>query len=338
MIVDAFRPNETLLELEKVTAERFWLVVPALKLTLAPGLIEAVIVEPLRPNETPFEFEKVTAERLFDVVPALTLMFVRLVATEAVIVEALSPKLTPFELEKVKALARLLVVPAERLIRALRARDGDARCDHGRVAHPEGHVVGVRENDSARGRRLRAGRNRSRRRRLRVGGARGDRRCVQAERDVVGVGEGEGAREVAGRSCRDVYHPWVLATVTLAVTTELFDIPKVTLFELEKTTVPLVAVCEPAAIAPGAVDCSALAEAVMIEALRPKETLFELEKVHAETLLLVVPAEMLTSADAVTRLEPDIPKVMLFELEKTTVPEVAVCVPAAMAPGAVDCE
>ena len=71
--------------------------------------------------------------------------------------------------------------------------------------------------------------------------------------------------------------PWVLATVTLAVTTELFDIPKVTLFELEKTTVPLVAVCEPAAIAPGAVDCTALAEAVMTPAFRPKETLLELE-------------------------------------------------------------
>ena len=55
-------------------------------------------------------------------------------------------------------------------------------------------------------------------------------------------------------------------------------------------------------------------------------------------MLLVVPAEMLTSADAVTRLEPDIPKVMLLEFEKTTVPEVAVCVPAAMAPGDVDCE
>jgi hypothetical protein len=34
----------------------------------------------------------------------------------------------------------------------------------------------------------------------------------------------------------------VEATVTDAVTTELFDIPNVTLFEFEKTTVPLVAV------------------------------------------------------------------------------------------------
>ena len=32
-------------------------------------------------------------------------------------------------------------------------------------------------------------------------------------------------------------------------------IPKETLFEFEKTTVPLVAVCVPAAMAPGAVDC-----------------------------------------------------------------------------------
>ena len=86
-------------------------------------------------------------------------------------------------------------------------------------------------------------------------------------------------------------------------------------------------------------------EAVMVEALRPKETLFEFEKVKAEARLLVVPAERLiepcvlaTVTLAVTTDELLIPKVTLFELEKTTVPLVAVCVPAAMAPGDVDCE
>ena len=47
----------------------------------------------------------------------------------------------------------------------------------------------------------------------------------------------------------------MLATVTLAVTTDELLIPKVTLLEFEKTTVPEVAVCVPAAIAPGDVDC-----------------------------------------------------------------------------------
>src|SRR5208337_918868 len=114
--------------------------------------------------------------------------------------------------------------------------------------------------------------------------------------------------------------------------TELFDIPNVTLFEFEKTTVPLVAVCVPAAAA------RLLALAVIVEALRPKLTPFEFENVNADARLLVVPAEtlMLAWVDATVTLAVmtelfDIPNVTLFEFENTTVPLVAVCVPAAAA-------
>jgi hypothetical protein len=107
----------------------------------------------------------------------------------------------------------------------------------------------------------------------------------------------------------------VEATVTDAVTTELFDIPNVTLLEFEKTTVPLVAVCVPAAAA------RLFADAVIVEALRPKETLFEFENVNAEARFDVVPAERLmltcelaTVADAVM-VEPLRPKLTLFEFE-----------------------
>lgn len=58
-MVEPFRPNETLLELLKVSAVRLLDVVPAL---ITNGA-EAVIVEPLRPNVTLFELEKVIAER-----------------------------------------------------------------------------------------------------------------------------------------------------------------------------------------------------------------------------------------------------------------------------------
>ena len=46
-----------------------------------------------------------------------------------------------------------------------------------------------------------------------------------------------------------------VGTVYEAVITELFDIPKLMPFEFEKTAVPLVTVCVPAAIPAGAVDC-----------------------------------------------------------------------------------
>jgi hypothetical protein len=62
------------------------------------------------------------------------------------------------------------------------------------------------------------------------------------------------------------------------VTRELPLIPNVKLFEFEKTTVPEVAVCVPAAIALGAVDCEADAVAVMVLPFIPNETLFEFEK------------------------------------------------------------
>ena len=123
--------------------------------------------------------------------------------------------------------------------------------------------------------------------------------------------------------------------MTEAVTTEELLSPKVTLLEFEKTTVPLVAVCVPAWIAPGEVDCEYDADAVSVEPFKPKLTLFELLNVNADARLLVVPALRLklpwveaTVTDAVTTDELLIPNVTLLLFEKTTVPEVAVCVPA----------
>ena len=58
----------------------------------------------------------------------------------------------------------------------------------------------------------------------------------------------------------------VCEKLALAVTTELLLIPNETLLLLLKTTVPLVAVCVPAAMAPGAVDCDPLAVMVAPEA------------------------------------------------------------------------
>ena len=82
--------------------------------------------------------------------------------------------------------------------------------------------------------------------------------------------------------------------MTLAVTTELLLIPNVTLFELEKTTVPLVAVCVPAAAA------RLFADAVIVEPFKPNETSLLFEKVKAEAITEVVPAEMLMLASGLT--------------------------------------
>jgi hypothetical protein len=87
-----------------------------------------------------------------------------------------------------------------------------------------------------------------------------------------------------------------------AVITLLFDMPNVTLFELDQTTVPDVAVCVPAA--PLIAGCV----------------------VWAKLALAVITDELL------------IPKLTLFEFESTNVPDVCVCVPAAPAARFVDCE
>ena len=67
-------------------------------------------------------------------------------------------------------------------------------------------------------------------------------------------------------------------------------IPNVMLFEFENTTVPLVAVCVPAAMAPMA-RASGLIDAVMTDPFRPNETPLRFEKVTADRLFDVVPAE-----------------------------------------------
>jgi hypothetical protein len=68
-------PNDTPFEFEKTRFERFWLVVPALKLTLVSDVAtDAVIVLAFRPNEIPLLFENVKPDARLLVVPALRLM------------------------------------------------------------------------------------------------------------------------------------------------------------------------------------------------------------------------------------------------------------------------
>jgi hypothetical protein len=74
VIVEAFRPKETPLALEKVTADKLLEVVPAEMLMLALGATETVMVEPFNPKLTLFKLEKTTRERLLEVVPAETLI------------------------------------------------------------------------------------------------------------------------------------------------------------------------------------------------------------------------------------------------------------------------
>lgn len=79
--------------------------------------------------------------------------------------------------------------------------------------------------------------------------------------------------------------------------TVLPAIPKVTLFELENTTVPPLALA-PAAEMPTPPPAVVATEAVIVEPFRPKETPFELEKMTDPRLLEVVPAEKLRGAAA----------------------------------------
>jgi hypothetical protein len=91
-----------------------------------------------------------------------------------------------------------------------------------------------------------------------------------------------------------------VGTVYDAVICDDPDIPKLMPLELAKLTVPLVAVCVPAAIPP-------------------------------RLPVAVAPAPTL----AVILVEPDIPNVTPFESAMSTVPDVAVCVPAASPAGPV---
>ena len=283
VMVEAFRPNDTLFEFENVKAEASFEVVPAEMLMLAAlTLIDAVRTDPFSPKLTLLELENVMAERFCDVVPADTLMFVRLVATEAVSVEPFRPKLTLLPFENVIAERLLDVVPADTLMFV-----SDVATDAVIVeAFRPNEIPFEFENVNAEARF----------------------EVVPALRLML--------------ACVD-------ATVTEAVTTEEFAIPNVTLFEFEKTTVPLVAVCVPAPTA------RLFADAVMVDAFRPNEIPFEFENVNAEARFEVVPALRLmlacvdaTVTEAVTTEEFAIPNVTLFEFEKTTVPLVAVWVPA----------
>ena len=77
----------------------------------------------------------------------------------------------------------------------------------------------------------------------------------------------------------------------LADTTELFDMPKLMPFEFEKTIVPLVPVCVPAAMPPGAVDWVAEKLAVIVAPFAPKLMLLLLLKTIALPVAFVVPAD-----------------------------------------------
>jgi len=104
VIVEPFNPNETSLLFEKVIAERFAELVPALTLIFVSDVAtDAVMVDALRPNEMPFELLNVNAEARLLVVPALRLILacVDATVTEAVTTELLLiPNVTLFEFEK----------------------------------------------------------------------------------------------------------------------------------------------------------------------------------------------------------------------------------------------
>jgi hypothetical protein len=123
--------------------------------------------------------------------------------------------------------------------------------------------------------------------------------------------------------------PWVLATVTLAVICVDPDMPKVTLFELLKTTVPEVAVCVPAAMAAIPAAAPGFTVAVIVDPLRPNETPLLFENTTADKLFDVVPADTLMFVRLVAMLavmtdEFDMPNVTPLLLLNSTVPLVAV--------------
>ena len=110
--------------------------------------------------------------------------------------------------------------------------------------------------------------------------------------------------------------------------TDEFDIPKVILLLFEKSAVPLVCVCVPAAIPtpPPA------AEAVITDPFKPNDTPFELENVNADRLLEVVPAETLMLVRLVAtepvKTEPFRPKLTLLPLLNVNAERLLLVVPA----------
>ena len=112
-----FIPKETLLELDRTTADRFCDVVPALRFTFVSDVAtDAVTVLALSPKLMPFALPKAKALARFDVVPALMFRLPWVLATDALAVTVLplSPKLTLLEFESTKALRLFATVPAER--------------------------------------------------------------------------------------------------------------------------------------------------------------------------------------------------------------------------------
>ena len=105
-------------------------------------------------------------------------------------------------------------------------------------------------------------------------------------------------------------------------------IPKVMLFEFEKTRVPVETLCVPALIPKGVSGVAAtVAEAVMVEPFNPNVTLFELENTTVPAVTEPAPFTATTGSRetlAVIRVEPLRPNVTPFESLKTIVPLVAV--------------
>lgn len=113
--------------------------------------------------------------------------------------------------------------------------------------------------------------------------------------------------------------------------------PKLMPFELEKTTVPDVAVWVPPPRAAIPAAAPGWTVAVIVFPFRPNETPFEFEKMTSPTVTWVVPALTLWmppaaegETEAVTTL-PLSPNDTPLAFDRRTVPEVAVCVPAAIA-------
>jgi len=102
VIVDAFNPNETLFEFEKVIADNALLVVPAdTFIFVRDDATDAVKVPTptpvLNPNETLFEFEKVIPDKALLVPPGADTFS----AKDAVNVEPLNPNVILFEFDDI---------------------------------------------------------------------------------------------------------------------------------------------------------------------------------------------------------------------------------------------
>lgn len=240
VIVEPFRPKETLLLLLSTNALRLLLVVPALRLMFVSELAMLAVTTELLliPKVTPLLLLKTIVPLVPVCVPAAAAIPPpAAAATEAVKVEPFKPNETPLAFANVRALRLLLVVPPLMLT----AVNDVATLPV--IVDPLSPKLTPFEllNTSA----------------LRLF-------------DVVPAETFTFVRELA----------------TLAVTTELLVMPKLTLFEFEKTTVPLDPVCVPAAIE-GSRETLAV---ICVDPDIPNEIPFELLRTIVPEVAVCVPA------------------------------------------------